>query len=317
MNNTGFLVNAEHNWWGHPSGPGGVGPGTGDEVSADVSYTPWLTSPVGTANICYPQESQYWTGRIHYVGYTKYDGDWWADYICAAEFRGWAKFDISSIPDNVEISSVVLCTYDITTTPEDSMIDLYSIEDDPVATAGQALFDDCGEGNLYVENWHTASGWNVIELGEDAVEDLQNGLPDDWFAVGIAPDTFHDAVWLNGYGTATLKPYIIVTYATGITEDPGYTIHDPGLKLSAYPNPFSKLTTINFAIGHGAERLALSIYDAMGRVVRQWDYPTIRLSDHVSWDGTDQANRKLGSGVYFVELKMGDFGATEKVILIQ
>ena len=317
MNNTGFTVSAEFNWWGHPSGPGGVGPGTGDEVSVNVSYTPWLTSPVGTGNICYPQESQYWTGRIHYVGYTKYDGDWWADYICAAEFRGWAKFDISSIPDNVEIHSVMLCAYDITTTPEDSTIDIYSIENDPVATTGQILFDDCGEGNLYVDSWSTASGWNVIELGEDAVEDLQNGLPDDWFAVGIAPDTFYDAVWFNGYGTATLKPYIIVTYATGITEDPGYTIHDSGINLDINPNPFSKLTTINFGIGHGAECIALSIYDAMGRVVRQWDYPTIRLSDHMHWDGTDQANRKLGSGVYFAELKMGDFSLTEKVILIQ
>jgi len=34
---------ATYNWWGDPSGPGGVGPGTGDEVCENVLYDPWLT----------------------------------------------------------------------------------------------------------------------------------------------------------------------------------------------------------------------------------------------------------------------------------
>ena len=34
---------ATYNWWGDPSGPGGVGPGTGDEVCEYVFYDPWLT----------------------------------------------------------------------------------------------------------------------------------------------------------------------------------------------------------------------------------------------------------------------------------
>jgi hypothetical protein len=40
------FINATNNWWGHDSGPGGVGPGTGDEVSANVDYDPWLGVPV-------------------------------------------------------------------------------------------------------------------------------------------------------------------------------------------------------------------------------------------------------------------------------
>ncbi len=39
-------VSAPHNWWGDPSGPGGEGPGSGDEVSAGVTFTPWRTEPV-------------------------------------------------------------------------------------------------------------------------------------------------------------------------------------------------------------------------------------------------------------------------------
>jgi hypothetical protein len=41
-----FDIEAQYNWWGHASGPGGVGPGSGDEVSNWVTYSPWLTSPV-------------------------------------------------------------------------------------------------------------------------------------------------------------------------------------------------------------------------------------------------------------------------------
>lgn len=41
------IIDAEYNWWGDPSGPGGAGPGTGDSVSQYVDYDPWLEHPVG------------------------------------------------------------------------------------------------------------------------------------------------------------------------------------------------------------------------------------------------------------------------------
>src|ERR1700674_812979 len=41
---TGTL-NGTCNWWGAVSGPGPVGPGSGDKVSINVTFTPWLLSP--------------------------------------------------------------------------------------------------------------------------------------------------------------------------------------------------------------------------------------------------------------------------------
>ena len=38
-------LNARYNWWGHASGPGGVGPGTGDKISENVLYRPWIPEP--------------------------------------------------------------------------------------------------------------------------------------------------------------------------------------------------------------------------------------------------------------------------------
>ena len=40
----------DFNWWGHASGPGGVGPGDGVPVSGDVEYLSFLT---GTPESCF------------------------------------------------------------------------------------------------------------------------------------------------------------------------------------------------------------------------------------------------------------------------
>jgi hypothetical protein len=47
-NGTGTL-DATVNWWGDASGPGGVGPGTGDNVSANVTFQPWLYAEVAAS----------------------------------------------------------------------------------------------------------------------------------------------------------------------------------------------------------------------------------------------------------------------------
>ncbi len=46
---TSEQVTATHNWWDDASGPGGVGPGSGDAVSVNVDYAPWLGAGVAAA----------------------------------------------------------------------------------------------------------------------------------------------------------------------------------------------------------------------------------------------------------------------------
>jgi parallel beta-helix repeat protein len=42
-NTTGTTLDFESNWWGAADGPSGSGPGSGDAVSADIDFDPWLT----------------------------------------------------------------------------------------------------------------------------------------------------------------------------------------------------------------------------------------------------------------------------------
>jgi parallel beta-helix repeat protein len=45
-NESGSPVEAARNWWGATDGPGGAGPGSGDEVDGRVRFEPWLKAPV-------------------------------------------------------------------------------------------------------------------------------------------------------------------------------------------------------------------------------------------------------------------------------
>jgi len=107
---------------------------------------------------------------------------------------------------------------------------------------------------------------------------------------------------------------------TGISEDAGYKIRDSGFGLEAYPNPFSAKTTIRYTIQdsrYTIKDISLKIYDASGRLVRQWNYQTTRQSDQILWSGDDDLGRKLSAGIYFCRLEMNGGVVTQKVILLR
>ena len=82
------------------------------------------------------------------------------------------------------------------------------------------------------------------------------------------------------------------------------------------PNPTNGRTDFRYQITDNT-KATLEIYDATGKLIRQWDHTTIRPSDNISWDGRDNQNRMLGSGVYFVKFRAGDFQETQKLLLIR
>jgi parallel beta-helix repeat protein len=45
VDGTSGVVNATNNWWGAGDGPSGAGPGSGDAVTTNVNFSPFLTAP--------------------------------------------------------------------------------------------------------------------------------------------------------------------------------------------------------------------------------------------------------------------------------
>ena len=116
-------------------------------------------------------------------------------------------------------------------------------------------------------------------------------------------------------------------YYPGITNtNKGATIISFGLKIK--PSIFSMKTVIEFSIGHPdritrssygtgrAEGMGLNIYDVTGRLIRQFDYSTIRLSNQVTWCGDDDLGRKLPDGVYFIRFETDKETIVKKVVKI-
>ena len=71
-NDSGVTFDATNNWWGDPSGPSGVGPGTGDSVGPNVDYDPWLTNSRLACDNLLPNMS-YETGTTIPVGWKLVD----------------------------------------------------------------------------------------------------------------------------------------------------------------------------------------------------------------------------------------------------
>jgi hypothetical protein len=89
--------------------------------------------------------------------------------------------------------------------------------------------------------------------------------------------------------------------------------------LGNAPNPFNPSTTISFAIPTGAAREhSLRVYDTRGRLVRNLSSGPAAAGNHtVVWNGTDDAGRGVGSGVYFYRLEHGGEGLTGKMVLLK
>ena len=62
----------------------------------------------------------------------------------------------------------------------------------------------------------------------------------------------------------------------------------------------------------------LKIYNVLGEVVRTLvNEPKWAGSYSVQWDGKNDKGEQLGSGVYFYELKVGDYTSAKKMVLLK
>jgi hypothetical protein len=91
--------------------------------------------------------------------------------------------------------------------------------------------------------------------------------------------------------------------------------------LTVSPNPTSGVTDIRYMIrdtGYEMDDVSIMIYDVSGKLVKSFrSTPDALRPTQISWDGTDQSDRQVGNGVYFVKLRAGDYQATSKLMLVR
>ncbi len=88
--------------------------------------------------------------------------------------------------------------------------------------------------------------------------------------------------------------------------------------LTNYPNPFNPSTTILFDLtAENAKDAELIIYNIKGQKVRTFSCRPELVEGSITWDGTDQNNQPVSSGIYFYKLKAGEFSQTRKMLMLK
>ena len=92
--------------------------------------------------------------------------------------------------------------------------------------------------------------------------------------------------------------------------------------LQNYPNPFNPETWVPYQLASDAD-VTVTIYDTKSMLVRQLDlgyqqagYYTDRARA-AYWDGRNHLGESVGSGVYFYQLRAGDYTTMRKMVILK
>jgi hypothetical protein len=84
-----------------------------------------------------------------------------------------------------------------------------------------------------------------------------------------------------------------------------------------YPNPFNPSTEIIFSLLEDSH-VTLDIYNIKGQRVRTLVNENIKAGKQViSWNGTDDNDQPVVSGVYFYQMRVGEYSSTKRMMLLK
>ncbi len=114
--------------------------------------------------------------------------------------------------------------------------------------------------------------------------------------------------------------------AANISETAVVTPNNPGLPATFklypnYPNPFNPTTTIRFAVPSAdapSQHVQLTIFDVRGAKVSVLLDDNMEAGIHeIRWNGRNDRGASAASGVYFLQMRTGNFLQTQRMILIR
>lgn len=84
-----------------------------------------------------------------------------------------------------------------------------------------------------------------------------------------------------------------------------------------FPNPFNPTTTINFSLKSDS-KVQIEIYNIKGQKVKQLVSKEFTAGQHsVVWNGRNEKNESVSSGIYFYRMKTDNFDKMRKMILLK
>ena len=128
----------------------------------------------------------------------------------------------------------------------------------------------------------------------------------------------NESIVLNGIWIDDININVSFDTTLTIVNDPINKIFPDKFELQQnYPNPFNPFTKIAFSIPI-RQKLELTVFNILGQKIRTLASGIWNAGQHsVIWDGTDDLGEVVSSGIYFYQLKTGDFLKTKKMVYLQ
>ena len=152
-----------------------------------------------------------------------------------------------------------------------------------------------------------ASTWQEIETDTNInhydFSDLNETIEYD-FKIGVY------------YGDIYLESNTI-TAGSDVVANEEDIINSIGNKLQVFPNPFNPSTTIEFNLPE-ISKTKISIYNIKGQKIKELINEALSAGNHqVYWNGKDEKNKIVSSGIYFVRLESADKTEIKKIMLMK
>jgi hypothetical protein len=175
-----------------------------------------------------------------------------------------------------------------------------------------------GENNYIDHIDPTGTGFTIFRDGNDA---YNCGVASDAGTYQTVGMSFELGSLVDGSGVTrrdTLLERIMNFFGLNLVvaeENSSNTAVVSNIKLT--PNPFRNSITIRWQNVNSAVPTRITIYDATGRAVKQYDEVSLRHVQHAVWDGRDNRGNALASGIYFVHVETEQQKTVDKIILIE
>jgi len=154
------------------------------------------------------------------------------------KYRPFAKFSLSSIPDDATILQVNWTMYVAGGAFGTYESDVYSLEYNPATAANDVLYNDMGDGSLLYSSWtKPANGLHEYALTSEACTYVQNSLARNWCGLGMR---LKNEAGSDGYINIAAIESSYQEFKLEIT----YETANWGLSWSWYPIPPLSLTQL-------------------------------------------------------------------------
>lgn len=342
LRHTGTLspVNAQFNWWGATNGPGGSGPGSGDEVDAGVDFSGWRREQVSLF-VCPSRDTvllrtgvwdpvnllfQNWTIPNDVVTFrVTADKNWLITQeektVTLKDSSGGRGQAIFAIPFGTRAGSTARVEVRAVSKTNPAHRDTARF----VAMAGSmalsivtvqpdSIIMSPGDSARF-----SAFGHNQFNMFSNFVPEWQcsGGTIDDQglYVAGSKYGEYQVTGRDPGSGlSATARVWIVEN--TGVGEEALLLPEEFALEQN-YPNPFNAGTRIRYSLP-AQSRVTIEIFDLLGRRIRTLADQTRPAGSHtIEWAGEDERGEAMPSGLYLYRIRSDRYTCCRKMVLVR